>query len=184
MGVLRSRQALLAILWPPRAAALGAEVEAFWWKLACAFLVIPLTAIWHHAVFYSPRCMLNDFGPDYTPTVVANWLSRDPSLAWAVVSAIAVYAGGKRRRWARLLAAPVFLAFLPLSLWIWDIPFTGRIVCRHWHDKRPLIPSWDLVIRTRYLYLLGALAYVALLLLILNQMWAARRPKTVRGADV
>lgn len=164
MPVLR---AILSVFWPLAAPVLqGSRLESreerVWWITLCVFLVIPFTAMWHHGVFYSPRCMLNDFGPDYTLEVVRHWLSRDPSLAWGIITAIAVYAAGSRSRRVRLLAAPFFLAFLPFSIWIWDIPFSGRIVCDIGHDKR-VFPVLGIVIRTRYLYLLGALLYVVFL---------------------
>jgi hypothetical protein len=160
-------RAVWAIVWPPSAPVLEIRpgddrFEPIWWATLCVALVIPFTAVWHHAVFYSPRCMLNDFGPDYTAEVVAKWLARDPSLPWAIVSAMTVYAAGLRSRRVRLLSAPLFMALLPLSIWIWDIPFTGRIVCHTGHDKRPL-PYLGVIVRTRYLYLSGALIYVVLL---------------------
>jgi hypothetical protein len=166
---------LLGILWPPASPIYspeaGSAVEGLWWKLLAAALVIPLTAVWHHAVFYSPRCMLNDFGPDYTPDVVATWLARDPSLPWAMMTALVIYGLGNRWRLVRVLAAPAFLAFLPLAVWIWDIPFTGRIVCDWGHDKKAPL---GFVMRTRYLYLAGALIYVVLLGLTLARQAQTR----------
>jgi hypothetical protein len=173
-------RALLAVLFPPLAPldrSMDDPGASLWWRTVCALSVIPLTAIAHHAVFYRPRCMLNDFGPEYTPKVVADWLSRDPSLPWAILCAIAIYAAGVRWQPVRFAAAPLFLAFLPLSLWIWDIPFSGRWICHHGHDKRPL-PGLDIVIRTRYLYLLGGAVYaIALATLI------AGRPRPSREAS-
>jgi hypothetical protein len=38
------------------------------------------------------------------------------------------------------------IATIPLSLWIWDIPFTGRIICRLGHDGRSPVNTHDLYI--------------------------------------
>lgn len=160
--------ALLAILVPPWAPVerpLADSAARWWWRALCALNVIPLTAIAHHAVFYRPRCMLNDFGPEYTLDVVGQWLYRDPSLPWAILVTLAIYRAGLRWQAVRMAAAPLFLAFLPLSLWIWDIPFSGRWICHHGHDKRPF-PGLGIVIRTRYLYLLAAAVYCGVLALL------------------
>lgn len=190
-------RAVFGILWPPAApisATATPRDNRVWWTLLCILQVIPLTAIWHHAVFYRPRCMLNDFGPEYTADIVAKWLSRDPSLPWAILCAIVIYAAGRRWEWMQMLAAPFFLAFIPLSLWIWDIPFTDRWICHHGHDKRPfpgleiVIPtrylymlkpdgpdawvvSLGIIIRTRYLYMLGGLIYAAGLTWLTTRRW-------------
>lgn len=174
-------QALLGIFWPPVAPVFteDGQQQRVWWMLHCILLVIPLTAIWHHGVFYRPRCMLNDFGPEYTPEVVAQWLSRDPSLGWAIVAALLIYAFGARWQIVRLLTAPVFLAFLPLSIWIWDIPFSGRMICHWGHDKR-VLPGLGIVMRTRYLYMLGVAAYTIILAVLLVR-WALRRLPRVQA---
>jgi hypothetical protein len=140
------------------------HTERVWWALTCLFAIIPLTAQLHHGIFYRPRCMLNDFGPDYTLDVVARWIARDPSLAWAMVYAGLLYWLGERFWLARLAAAPFFIAWVPFSLWIWDIPFTGRIICEWGHDKRPLVGGF--VMRTAYLYIFCALLQ-ALLVVVL-----------------
>jgi hypothetical protein len=103
--------------------------------------------------------MLNPFGADYTPHVVWVWLSRDPSLPCAVVIATLVWFIGKRIAAVKILVAPVFSSFLPLSLWIWDIPFTGRFICRHFHDGRLIFPG-GIPISARYFYALGLLLYL------------------------
>lgn len=160
-------RALVGIVWPPAAPVLEGDFaldrrEQVWWALLCILLVIPFTAVWHHAVFYPRHCILKDFGPDYAADMVAQWLSRDPSLPWAMLTSAVLYAGGRRSRRIRLLAAPLFVATLPLSIWIWDIPFTGGWVCRTGHNGNRL-PVLNVVIRTRYLYLLAAMLQVVLL---------------------
>jgi len=113
--------------------------------LACLF---PFTAVLHHAFFYHPTCMLNNFGADYTLRVVANWLHSDASPYLGLLGAISTF------------ALPIFeiaaLAFaivtIPLSLWIWDIPFTGRLICRLGHDGRLTLNTFDL-------YILAAISF-------------------------
>ena len=127
-----------------------ADVSDRRWHFVCAALVVPLAAIFHHAVFYRPTCMLNAFGPAYTPAVVAQWLSRDPSPYLAVLAAVIAWRLGHYAPRVRPFAALFLVAFLPLSVWIWDLPFTGRTVCRHFHDGQ--VP-----LRSRHLYMLGFL---------------------------
>lgn len=80
--------------------------------------------------------MLNPFGEDYTPGVVWTLLRRDPSVACAIVGMMVVYSLGRRWPLVRLSVSPLFLAFLPATIWILDIPFTGRFICHLWHDGR------------------------------------------------
>jgi hypothetical protein len=131
------------------------------WLTLCALLVIPLAAMWHNLFFYWTTCMLNPFGHEYTADVLLHWLSRDPSLPMAMLMAIGAYHLGNRVHLLRLLVAPFLLAFLPLSLWIWDIPFSGRIICENFHDLKLVLPG-DFPLRGRHLYVVGAVAYVGL----------------------
>jgi hypothetical protein len=112
----------------------------------------PLTAVFHHAVFYQPTCILNNFGADYTPAVVMLWLSLDPSPYVALVGALVVFLLAMRYPVLRLAIVASLIATIPLTLWIWDIPFTGRIVCRLGHDGRSVINSLDL-------YLFAAISF-------------------------
>lgn len=117
--------------------------------LACFF---PLTAILHHAFFYHPTCILNNFGPEYTGEVVMRWLRSDPSPYWALLGATGTFALTLYFPAFRFAAAAFAIATIPLSLWIWDIPFTGRIICRLGHDGR-------LPVHSRDLYIFAAIAF-------------------------
>jgi hypothetical protein len=112
----------------------------------------PLTAVFHHAVFYQPTCMLNNFGDDYTAAVVMAWLSLDPSPYVALLGALVVFVLAMRYPASRLAIVAFLVATIPLTLWIWDIPFTGRIICRWGHDGRSAINSLDL-------YLFAAISF-------------------------
>jgi hypothetical protein len=120
---------------------------------------------------------LNPFGADYVPVVVWGWLSRDPSLAWAALAGAGVHIAGMHARIAAFVRAsvvPFIVAFVPLSIWIWDIPFAGRPVCANWHDGR-LIVAVVGTVRSKHLYALGAMLFPA----ILGCRWAgARAPRT------
>ena len=138
------------ILWPPSSPFpnRGNETTKSW-KILSVFLVIPFAAILHNALFYRTTCMLNPFGGAYYDvSVLLGWLSRDPSLPWAIVGATFVYHLGMRYEKVKILAAPIFVSFLPLSLWIWDIPFTGRFICHHFHDDKLLFLGHP--IKSRY----------------------------------
>ena len=119
-------------------------------RLASTLLALgsffPLTAIFHHAVFYRPTCILNNFGPEYTLAVVTGWLSSDPSPYIALIGGLAVFALVLYYPALRLAVLAFLIATIPLTIWIWDIPFTGRIVCRLGHDGRAMINSQDLYI--------------------------------------
>ena len=154
---------LKPILWPPSSprAADGQE-NRIWWLILCVLLVIPFGTIFHHTIFYRFTCTLNPFGADYyLPSVLYAWLSRDPSLPWAIVTAVFVYSIGKRYRKIKLLSASIFVSFLPLSFWIWGIPFTGHLICDYFHDDRLLIFGHSM--KTSYLYLLGIFIYASFL---------------------
>ena len=135
--------------------------QAEHWWVWCALLIFPLTAIAHHAIFYPHDCMLSLFGPDYYdwPTLKA-WLSRDPSLPWAIGCSIMIYYCGKKNLTLRVLAKSFFFSFIPLAIWIWDIPFTGRFICKHCHDSKLVI--YGTIISSRYFYMFGAALGVVL----------------------
>jgi hypothetical protein len=125
-------------------------------RLVSALLALgsffPLTAVFHHAVFYPSSCILNNFGHEYTPAVVMAWLSLDPSPYVALVGALIVFVLAMSYPALRLAVLASLLATIPLTVWIWDIPFTGRIVCRLLHDGRTVISSLDL-------YLFAAISF-------------------------
>lgn len=82
------------------------------WKVACFLSIFNFAAILHHAVFWRPTCMLNPFGPDYTPEVVIHWLSRDPALPWAILIAILIYHMGSKIELVKI----GMYSFLPLTI--------------------------------------------------------------------
>ena len=102
--------------------------------------------------------MLNPFGSEYELDVIGIWLRNDPSLWLGVALSIVVWKTG--RKWPAIWpwVAAYGWAFLPLSLYIWDIPFTHRIICRTLHDRRPLFGT--LYLRSLYFYILGAGLFV------------------------
>ncbi len=122
------------------------------WFKTCALLVIPFTAILHNAIFDRPTCILNSYGPDYYPAIIQMWLAKDPSLPWAIVASFLTYYVGRRYNRVTIAAWPFLYASLPLSIWIWDIPFTKRIICMHMHDRRFAISGF--AIRCIHLYIL------------------------------
>jgi hypothetical protein len=128
------------------------------WIAACALLVLPVAAIAHHGLFYPRSCILAPFGWDYDLPTITLWLSRDPSLYLAIVVAPITFALGQRFANLRWLVLPFVIAFAPLTLWIWDLPFTGGFICRHLHDGRALLAD-GVPLKSRHLYMLGAALY-------------------------
>jgi hypothetical protein len=128
-----------------------------------ALLVLPITAVLHHLVFFRGMCMLNKIGDDYTLTTVRRWLSIDPSLPLGIAIALVILVAGLYWKWVRTLAAPGVIATIPLVLWVWDIPFTGRIICDSFHDGRLRIGD-STVVTTAWVYIASAIVYVLLLL--------------------
>jgi hypothetical protein len=145
-------------------------------RLASALLSLwsffPLTAMLHHAVFYKPTCILNNFGPDYTPDVIMAWLSLDPSPYVASIGALLIFMGAMRYPALRLAVLASLIATIPLTIWIWDIPFTERIVCRLGHDGRSVVNSLDL-------YLFAAISFAP----IWYWLWRNFTPGTPPTAD-
>ncbi len=147
------------------------SVRARWrFRLGCLALVFPLTAILHQTVFFPKMCMLNKLGADYTPEVIAKWLSRDPSLALAALLAWSFYRLADRYRSLRVFLIPFLVGFAPLCVWVWDIPFTGRAICASMHDKQIVFPGGG-YLRNRHLYVLGAIVFGALS----SWFWLRRR---------
>ena len=125
-------------------------------RLASALLAFgsffPLTAVLLHAVFFKPTCILNNFGSEYTPDVVMTWLSLDPSPYVALAGSLVVFILATYYPILRLAIVASLIATIPLTVWIWDIPFTGRIICRLGHDGRWPVNSLDL-------YLFAAISF-------------------------
>ncbi len=128
------------------------------WKAACVASIFPLAALLHHGVFYQTTCMLNPFGHDYTLQVISLWLANDPSLPVAVLMALMGYQLGNRYRGLRVLMIPFLIAFAPLAIWVWDIPFTARFVCMNWHDEAVMLAD-GMPLKGRHFYFLGAALY-------------------------
>lgn len=120
--------------------------------------------------------MLNKIGNDYTLPTIRRWLSIDPSLPLAIAIALVVMLIGLRWKWIRTLAAPAVIASIPLTLWVWDIPFTGRIICDSFHDGRLRIGST--VVTTGWMYGASAIAYL-LLMLYRERRLSAINPATI-----
>jgi hypothetical protein len=76
--------------------------------------------------------------------VLMIWLSMDPSPYVALICALAVFVLALYYPPLRLGILAGVIATFPLTVWIWDIPFTGRIVCSLGHDGRSVINSMDL----------------------------------------
>jgi len=133
------------------------------WAIQCALLSVPFAAILHHAVFFRPTCMLNPFGPEYTPSVLANWITHDPSLPVALLIAALVFVAGLRLPLARSWVPAFLIAFVPLALWIWDVPFAGRPICACCHDGRLVLPGIGRV-SSRHVYAFCAGVFAALLI--------------------
>jgi hypothetical protein len=134
-----------------------------WWRTVAFLLVLPITAVLHHLVFFRGMCMLNKIGPDYTPHVIALWLSRDPSLPIAILLSVAIWMIGRRWMWVRSVSALALVASVPLVLWIWDIPFTGRIICHSFHDRK-LTLSDGTVVTSIWIYLTSLVLFAVLAL--------------------
>ena len=164
---------LAQVFWPPLSPVptASSQINDYrrWWRLLCVLTTIPITAVLHHAIFFRSQCMLNPFfATDYTSASILIWLSRDPSLPWAAVAAMTIYYLGTRHSFLRVCIAPVFVSFLPLSLWIWDVPFTGRFICHHLHDEKILLMS-GIPLRSWFFYLLGAILYVVFAIYLLHR---------------
>jgi hypothetical protein len=128
------------------------------WFVLCCFTILPTAAILHHTLFYRPTCMLNPFGPDYNIPTLWHWLSRDPSLPYTIIFSLIIYWVYTKLHWVKIFVLPYVLSFLPLSVWVWDIPFTGRTICKHFHDDRLVLLGT--LIHTRHLYVLGVFLFV------------------------
>ena len=133
-----------------------------WWVGTCMLDVIPIAAVLHHAVCYPQCCMLQPFSMSYEVTgpVLWRWLTHDPSLPWAIIAAFIVYRVGRRIHGLKILVAPLFLSFLLVSLWVWDLLVLGRPICRGFHDGR--YELWeDFPVRGWHFYVFGICIHIA-----------------------
>ena len=149
----RWQERIVPILWP-LSRRFSDRLES--WHAACILLAIPLTAMLHH-LLQGHRCMLETYGTDYNFAALKQLFLRDPSLPWAIVAMVVAYHLGKAWPLLRQAAAPAFAALLPLTIWLWDIPFSGRFVCHHLHDGRVHLAGVRL--NTTWIYALCLLLY-------------------------
>jgi hypothetical protein len=136
----------------------GSELR---WRLVCAAAVLPLSAILHHVVFFPKTCMLNPFwkGGD------GAWLrllGHDPALPVAFFLALLLFGLGRALPAVRSHVALFGVAFAPLALWLWDLPFSERVIHAHLHDLRVVVHG--VALQSRHFYALGVVLYVGLLL--------------------
>jgi len=148
-----------------------------WWRAVCIATVIPLTAVLHNRIFLTSTCMIHPFGDEYTFPVVRAWLSGDPSLPWAIILAGVAWNLGRFRPWLKLLVAPVFASFLPVSLWVWDIPFTGRYICYHFHDNEFQVAA-GVPLTSAHVYALSLLLYLLFVAVILRKNHGVVNPES------
>lgn len=171
-------QNTIGLLWPPLAPVLSEEelsADGWWWRMTCVLSVIPVAAALHHAVCYYQRCMFQPFSSSYEVTwsVAWEWLKHDPSVPWAILAAILIHRVGRRIRAVKILMAPLFISFAPLSLWVWDIFFLDRPICRMFHDGR--LEVWKgFPVRGWHFYVLGVCLYIAFAVYLLLQYYRSR----------
>lgn len=103
--------------------------------------------------------MLNQVGQDYNLQTIRAIALHDASLPWAILCMIAVYQLGKGAPWIRRIVVPAFAASIPLTVWLWDIPFTRGIVHRHFHDGQFLIAP-GIPLNTLWIYGMCLAMYV------------------------
>ena len=139
---------------------MGTLPDKLRWPWICALLIFPVAAVMHHAVFFPRMCMLNLYRADYHEAA-ALWLSTDPSPYAAVAIASLTYLAGRRWPALKTLVPPLVIATIPLSVWIWDIPFAGRPIHHHLHDGRWQLPLIGPA-RSLYFYVLAIALYVPL----------------------
>lgn len=128
----------------PRETPLTSRPALRWWRAICLLSILPVAAAFHNVVLPASRstCMLNPLHvPDWSLDVISRWLSQDPSLPLAMATMAIVYRVGLHVGLMRALVAPGFVCSLMYSLWVWDIPFTGRGICRTIHDNRVML--WE-----------------------------------------
>lgn len=138
-----------------------------YWQVICFLCVFPFTAFLHHVVFFRGKCILNDFSVrDYSPLFVRRWLSHDLSLPIAIILALIIYYTGKRYNFVQKLIYPVPFSFLIYSIYVWDIPFTQRIICRRFHDGHCV---WfkDIVLNGSHILFCSLFVYFITIFLIL-----------------
>ncbi len=137
------------------------------WEILCFFCIFPFTAILHHIIFYRNQCILNPFGWEYNFSVIAHWLIRDPSLPWAIIISALVYFLGRNYSLIKKATFSFFIAFIPITVWLWDIPGTHRIICRTFHDGQYFLLG--VALNARHLYILGIILWAIIFLFLLKK---------------
>jgi hypothetical protein len=107
--------------------------------------------------------MLNNFGRESVATYI-QWLSRDPSLPWAILFALLTFWLGIREPRLRPLVLACLIGFAPATLWVWDLPFSGRLICHTFHDERVVLPLLG-PLHSKHLYILGLVVSLCLFVL-------------------
>lgn len=154
----------------PRESPLTSRLALRWWRTICLLSILPVAAAFHNVVLPASRstCMLNPLHvTDWSLDMISLWLSQDPSLPLAMATMAIVYGVGLHVGLMRALVAPGFVCSLMYSLWVWDIPFTGRGICRTIHDNRVML--WEgqplnsrvVILASAGLYLLALPAVLA-----------------------
>ena len=145
------------------------------WALVCVLSVFPLAAILHYTITFHTTCMLNPFyhwGNDYSnPTLLRYWLTRDPALWAGMLLAHIGYHRGLRWPVLRFHVGIFLVATLPFTIWVWDIPFTNRVLCRTLHDDRLQLAGFG--VTGSHIFLLCFLLHAALFLLLRRRRSAA-----------
>jgi len=132
------------------------------WLRTCRLLVVPYTAVLHHALFFPGTCLWVPFeATPHRTTDLRRFVREDGSLVWSIALAAATYRLGQRRPKVQRLFGPLVTGLLPLSLWIWDVPFSERAMCRYLHDGKLSIKGCP--VRTAHIYSLSAILYMVLL---------------------
>ncbi len=133
----------MAVVAPPLAPAadpLTDRAARRWWLATSVLCFFPFGAVLHNRVWWKPICMMNPFGVDYTDwETLKMWLSQDATPSSAALACLCMFLVGRRWWWVRAMAAPIFVCGLPLSVWLWDIPGSGRWVCLNLHNNRLLL---------------------------------------------
>jgi hypothetical protein len=110
--------------------------------------------------------MLRPFGADYSSVeALSAWLSRDPSLSWSLAVALGTFFLGRQIPLIKILAVCMLISFMPLAIWIWDIPFTGRLICHHAHDDKLQVLGWS--VTSRHFYGLGVVVFLGVFIMTL-----------------
>ena len=145
------------------------------WLVACFFCIFPFTALLHNIIFYSHTCILDITGQnDYSLLAIWKWSSIDPSLPIAIILVFVIYCIGKDYNHLQLFIYPIPVAFLLYTLYIWDIPFTGRIICRKFHDGHFLLFTGT-PLKVRYLLFFSLLLYFVIEYFMLSKKISKKR---------